>query len=289
MASAKFGRADNAEEAANALQVSKTPGQTMTSYSGRFAELYDLIYADKPYQSEAAFVHDCLQKYSTSKPRDLLELACGTGEHALSLEEFGYSIVATDFSADMLAYARQKAEQRNSKVDFRVQDMRELDIPEAPFDAVYCLFDSIGYVETNDALLQVLQGVNAHLRLEGLFVFEFWHAAAMLRSYDPLRVMRFRTSEKEFLRISETVLDVKRQLAEVSYTIYEFPDSEPYSIFREVHKNRYFLVQEMGAWLSRSGFRVLEWFAGFNPEKAIDIDTWHIVAVSQKTNSSGER
>ena len=53
------------------------------SYKGRHAELYDLFYEEKPYAEEAAFVADCLRQFGHATPRRLLELACGTGRHAI--------------------------------------------------------------------------------------------------------------------------------------------------------------------------------------------------------------
>jgi len=85
----------------------------MSSYVGRHAELYDIFYADKPYGKEAAFVHQCLQHYSLGTTHRVLELACGTGSHALALEQKGYKILATDYSTDMLACARRKGANRN--------------------------------------------------------------------------------------------------------------------------------------------------------------------------------
>lgn len=254
----------------------------MSSYIGRHAELYDLFYAAKPYTNEAAFVHQCLQKYGAPAPRRLLELACGTGAHAFALEKFGYQIVATDYSEDMLAIARRKAAQGSSQIDFRWQDMRALDLPERPFDAVICLFDAIGYVATNDALRQVLQGVQRHLHVDGLFIFEFWHAGAMLKHYEPVRVRRWQTAQGEVLRISETTLDVARQLASVTYSVYELRADSTFSSLTETQTNRYFLVQEMAALLTANGFAPLKWFAGFNADEKITDETWHIVAVARR-------
>ena len=70
------------------------------------------------------------------------------------------------------------------------------------FDAVICLFDAIGYVQTNAKISDVFHGVHKHLRPNGLFIFEFWHAAAMLRHYDPIRVRRWPTDDGLVLRIS---------------------------------------------------------------------------------------
>ncbi len=254
----------------------------MSSYLGRHAELYDLFYAAKPYVDEAAFVHQCLQQFGAPAPRRMLELACGTGAHAFALEKFGYQIIATDYSEDMLAVARRKAAQGTSQIDFRWQDMRALDLSERPFDAAICLFDALGYVATNDALRQVLRGVHQHVRADGLFVFEFWHAGAMLAHYEPVRVRRWQTAQGEVLRISETTLDVARQLASVTYSVYELRADATFASFTETQTNRYFLVQEMTALLTANGFAPLKWFAGFTPDEKITAETWHVVAVARR-------
>ena len=254
----------------------------MTSYAGRHAELYDLFYAEKPYEAEAAFVDQCLREYSTGPTKRLLEIACGTGTHALELDQRGYQVVATDYSPDMLERAAKKALQKSSHVEFLLQDMTQLDLP-APFDAAYCLFDAIGYVATNEALEQVFRGIHKHLRPDGLFVFEFWHAAAMLRHYDPVRVRRWQTEKGEVLRVSETSLDYAKQLSRVFYSIYELNSDGTYAALTETQVNRYFLLQEMGAWLTATGFAPVKWFAGFTNDETISDQTWHIVAVARRT------
>jgi ubiquinone/menaquinone biosynthesis C-methylase UbiE len=254
----------------------------MSSYCGRHAELYDVFYADKPYEQDAAFVHECLQHYSVVAPNQLLELACGTGSHALALERYGYKIVAVDYSPDMLSRAQRKAEKVSSKIEFYKQDMRSLDLQDIQFDAVICLFDSIGYVATNQGLIQVLEGVHHLLKPGGLFIFEFWHAGAMLRNYEPLRVRRWSTPRGELLRISETTLQCAPQLSSVTYRIYELNNDGTYSSIEETQVNRYFLVQEMSAWLSNCGFLPLKWFSGFTDNESITEQTWHVVAVAQK-------
>jgi SAM-dependent methyltransferase len=254
----------------------------MSSYAGRHADLYDLFYAGKPYPEEAGFVHRCLQQYGIGQVRRLLEIACGTGSHALVLEGFGYEIVATDYSLDMLAVARQKAARRSSKVDFRHQNMRSVNLPGPPFDAVICLFDSLGYVITNEAIKQTLLGVHQSLRNGGLFIFEFWHAGAMLCHYEPLRLSRYQTEKGEVLRIAETHLDYHQQLCRVRYTIYELNRDGTYTRFEETQFNRYFLVQEMAAYLIENGFTPVKWFSGFNDSEDITGDTWHVVALARK-------
>jgi SAM-dependent methyltransferase len=249
----------------------------MTAYAGRHAELYDVFYAEKPYAAEAAFVHERLAHCGR-----VLELACGTGTHALELEKLGHAVYAIDYTPEMIARARQKAAQRGSRVRFEVVDMRSLDLPERDFDAAICLFDAIGYVRMNDAILDVLRGVREHLRPGGLFLFEYWHAAAMLRGYEPRRTRRFPMAGGEIVRTSETTLAVAEQLAHVKYTIQEIAAGGTSTTFEETQTNRYFLVQEINVFLSAAGLEPLASYAGFDIAAPITEDTWHIVAVARR-------
>jgi SAM-dependent methyltransferase len=253
----------------------------MASYLGKHAEYYDIFYQDKPYAQEAAFVHEYLQRYSQEVCKSLLELACGTGRHAFELEKLGYEILATDYSSDLLNVARQNAAARESGVEFALQDMRSLAFPGKKFDAAYCLFDSIGYVRTNQAIGQVLDGVHAHLKSRGIFIFEFWHAAAMLKKFEAARERHWKTAAGELTRVALTRLDIPNQLAEVTYKIDETGESSIHHI-EETQVNRYFLVQEMVCHLESHRFKPLEFLPAYETDGTIGEDTWHILVIAQK-------
>lgn len=255
----------------------------MGSYLGKHAEYYDIFYRDKPYAKEAAFVNECLQRHCKGECKHLLELACGTGRHAFELEKLGYEIVALDYSADLLEVAQRNAKDRKSKVKFILQDMREISLPGKMFDAAYCLFDSIGYVKTNSAIGQVMDAVNMHLNPDGLFIFEFWHAAAMLRYFEPVRERHWKTATGELIRVATTRLRVPQQLAEVTYKIDEIGNGRV-SHLEETQVNRYFLIQEMTSYLEMHHFRPLEFLPAYEPSTVIDENTWHILAIAQKVN-----
>jgi SAM-dependent methyltransferase len=251
-------------------------------YQGRHSALYDILYADKPYAQEADFVHHCFQRYGSTTIKRILELACGTGTHAFLLEKLGYEILATDASAGMLEQAKRKAIGTGSRVVFKQEDMTELQPTNPPFDAVYCLFDSIGYVLTNEKIQRTINGVMENLRPKGLFLLEFWHAGAMIRNFSPTRILRRKTGDAEILRISETTLDLLSQTCTVDYNIYEFHTDNTYVHVRDTHKNRYFLLQEMAQFLQHAGLTPLKWFSGFTANEVIDENTWHIVALAGK-------
>jgi len=254
----------------------------MSSYLGRHADLYDVFYADKPYREEARFVHACLQRFGMKPGQPLLELACGTGRTAVEMEKLGYQVVATDYSEDMLACARRRARAAGSQCVFHCQDMRQLNLPGQTFDAAICLFDSIGYAQDDESIVNTLRGVRDHLAPGGVFVFEFWHAEAMLRHFDPVRVRRWPVPAGTLLRISETVLDPEKHLAHVTYTIFEPRPDGGYTGLLETQTNRYFLVPEMAGLLEKSGLVPRRWFDGYSAREIITDNTWHVLAVAQK-------
>lgn len=253
----------------------------MTAYDLRYAELYDLFYADKPYAEEATFIHHCLQAQGNGGTH-VLELACGTGNHAFELERLGYVITATDISGDMLACAHRKKEARGSTIRLQQMDMRQITLPEHSLDTVVCLFDSIGYLQTNEAIGDMLIGVCKVLRPGGTFLFEFWHAAAMVQFYEPLRIRRWGSESGTILRISETTLDFSNQLAHVTYTVYNLGNNGSYSWFNETHTNRFFQIQEMAMLLTVSGLDPIAWYNGYKSDHNIDQNAWHIVSVAKK-------
>lgn len=255
-------------------------GKPEQSYVGRHADYYDVIYAQKDYQGEAQFVHGQLARYG-AQPGPLLELACGTGSHARELARLGYQVTATDYSEDMLRVAQAKP--GAAAVRFERLDMRELGRRQWRFPAIICLFDSIGYVASNAALAQVLEGVRSTLTDGGLFLFEFWHAPAMLRHHEPTRVRRFALPDAELVRITETRLDAAAQLASVAYDLIELRSGGGFQRVREVQTNRFFFLPEMTAYLAAAGLELLAAHAGFAEGGTIDEATWHIVAIARAT------
>jgi SAM-dependent methyltransferase len=251
-------------------------------YDGRHAELYDLFYGAKPYAAEAGYLHSLLQRFSERPVRRILDIACGTGSHAIELEKLGYDVVGSDISEDMLAHAKEKARAACSAMRFERQDMRALDVASKPFDAVVCLFDAIGHVLVTTAIKQTFRAVHRHLRDDGLFVLEFWHAAAMAGQHDPLRVRKFTTDQGEVLRLSQTTVDLALQCATVDHAIYDLRSDGTYETVVERQINRFFSLPEMSALLDECRFDVVKHCSGYSPDENLSPDTWHIVLVARR-------
>ena len=67
---------------------------------------------------------------------EVLDLGCGTGEHALELARRGLSVLGIDGSANAVRRARTKAAERGLAVEFRISDALHLDRLGRRFDSI---------------------------------------------------------------------------------------------------------------------------------------------------------
>jgi SAM-dependent methyltransferase len=131
------------------------------------APFYDAIYSFKDYAAEAIEVQDLIQKRNP-EARTLLDVACGTGLHLQQLAGM-FDVTGLDLDAGLLKIASERV----PEVPLHEGDMRTFDLGER-FDAITCLFSSIGYVGGPDELSQTFERFVEHLNPGGVVVVEGW-------------------------------------------------------------------------------------------------------------------
>ena len=122
---------------------------------------------DEQIAREIDFIEDSL---GIERGGALLDLACGTGRHAIELARRGYEVVGFDLSLAMLARAGDEAQDREAKLNFVQGDMREMTFDEQ-FDGVYCWNTSFGFFEEDKNAL-VIDRVHSALRAGGLLLLD---------------------------------------------------------------------------------------------------------------------
>lgn len=111
-----------------------------------------------------------LREIVTGENLEILEIGCGTGKNTEYLVGKASKLIATDFSEEMLAKAKEKIEL--DTVEFRQMDLREdWNLPADSFDLITCSL-ALEHIENIDFVFAQAQKV---LRSGGRFYFGELH------------------------------------------------------------------------------------------------------------------
>ncbi|BAY47910.1 hypothetical protein SAMD00079811_55290 [Scytonema sp. HK-05] len=251
------------------------------SVFGNYARYYDLLYRDKDYVGEAEFIHRLIQTYGPDA-QNILELGCGTGNHAVLLAKEGYQIHGVDFSHQMLQKASDRLLQLPldlaSKLKFSHADIRHIKLNHT-FDVVLSLFHVISYQTTNEDILAAFAAVKEHLKPGGIFIFDVWYGPAVLNHRPSVRVKRLENEEINVTRIAEPVMHPNENLVDVNYQVFiKDKNSGAVEELQETHLMRYLFKPEIELLLQEFQMTLLEyqeWMTNQEP----GFDTWGVYFV----------
>lgn len=256
-----------------------TPPQTQ--FGDRYAEMYDALYATKDYERECDRIQTAFG-HTTRDVHSVLDLGCGTGNHALPLARRGYQVCGVDRSEGMLQRARAKVAQgRGADVQFVLGDLRDVRLGRR-FDACIVMFAVLGYQTTNQDVTAALATVHHHLEPDGIFVFDVWNGAAVLSVGPGDRVRTAADGPHRLLRISSGTLDVRRNLCHVHAHQILIAGDQIVSETEETHAVRYFFPMELELLLDHAGFDVMEMTPFDDPHQPLDAGAWNMLVVARR-------
>ena len=202
---------------------------------GRLAGYYDVTHTAQDYKVQADFVDAVFQEYGTGGKR-VLDVACGTGEHARYMIGKGYDVTGIDLSGDMLAIARARFAGSAASPLFVQRDVLELDF-DREFDGAYCLGSTFVYMTTYEMAIQALKGIGRSLREGGVFVFDVLNGWQMLDTSphmhvsqgEGLKIVRFENRSIDKMRRVKRVDSL--WVVEKNGCVSLESDSDEYRIF----------------------------------------------------------
>jgi SAM-dependent methyltransferase len=200
------------------------------------AEFYDLLYgAAKDYRAEAELLASVIREEDPGARR-ILDVACGTGEHARHLAALGFAVDGVDIEPAFVELARAKCPEGT----FRIADMTSLDLGET-FDVVLCLFSAIGYVRTTDLLNQTVAHLARHLEPDGLLVVDPWLEPGQL-THGHVSILTGEAEDLVACRVSRTWIEGRVSTLQCQYLI-----GRPQGVehLEEMHELGLFTQEEM--------------------------------------------
>lgn len=254
-----------------------------------YARYYDLLYQDKDYEGEAQFVDRLIQTHAPDA-NTILELGCGTGNHAMLLATAGYRVRGIDLSAEMLEYANRQCERVSPEVAARLQfsqgDLRSVRLDgvaseheNRQFDVVISLFHVISYQATNQDLLAAFETAKVHLKPGGIFIFDLWYGPAVCNDPPTVRVKRLANRSIQVTRIAEPIVHPNDNLVDVNYHVF-IKDLNINTIeeLKETHTMRYLFKPELELISSKLNMQIVEcreWLTNQQP----GLKTWGVYFV----------
>lgn len=132
-----------------------------------FANTYDKEEFTKGTIQEVDFLESEIE---FDRTKQILDVGCGTGRHAIELAKRGYQVTGIDLSEDQLKKAREKAGNEGVEVTFLQRDARDFSFDD-PFDLVIMICEgAFPLMETDEMNFRILQKAERSVKQGGKFI-----------------------------------------------------------------------------------------------------------------------
>ena len=149
------------------------------------------------------------------KEKRVLDMACGSGRHSVSLAEHGAQVIGLDMSRTMIQAAKKHAESSGVNPTFIIADMVDVDrVIDGSFDLVICLGNSLALLNSFESVRGVVKTLYELLNDGGSFV-------AQVLNFEEIHWTGFRSFPMKTGKLSDgTEVTFSRQFEHTDY-----PDS----------------------------------------------------------------
>lgn len=221
------------------------------------ARIYDKIWGTYDYNTDVKLLNELFQEHGCKK---IIDVGCGTGNHALGLSKLGYEVTGVDVSPAMLEKARAK--DSKGKVRFIQGDMKKLHeaVPQGErFDAAICLGIASSHLLTNKDTWSFLRTMHGVLKRNGLFIFDARNAKKI--SEDHLNKLLVHDILKEddlqLLSLNYNTRDPRNGSIIIWKPIYLINENGKVDLQIREHKLRWFDLKKLRKLLTDNRFRII--------------------------------
>ncbi|MHA2364654.1 MAG: class I SAM-dependent methyltransferase [Candidatus Hodarchaeales archaeon] len=215
------------------------------------AKYYDTLYNWKDYQKEVnnflSFSQNILNRPLTT----LLDLGCGTGNHALKFSRQGISVVGVDLSQEQIEIAKEKATKENLNIKFIVSDMLELQL-SSRFDVGTIFFGGFGYLLTDKKVIQLLNITRNLISPGGFFFFEFFHTLGVKPDTDHNLIVE--NGKTKIIRFNLSKFNIGTGIITFPMKHYIIKESMLIDEFTETHQIRTYTIPLLTSLVNQSSW-----------------------------------
>lgn len=247
------------------------------NFNTNYSRYYDLLYKDKDYAAEAVYIANLIRS-ECPLAKKMLELGCGTGNHAAQLCKSGFEVTGLERSEEMVTLAKQK---KIPGFNPLAGDIENFELEEK-FDVAISLFHVISYLNKNESLVSCLTATSQHLNTGGIFIFDVWYSPAVNHLMPTERTKNMDDDHINVTRHAIPVIHYNENVVDVNYEIIiKEKTSGATEVHREKHPMRHFSIPEIDLLAKLTGFNIIkveEFLTANHPGK----DTWGVCFMLQK-------
>ncbi len=224
--------------------------------------LYDLVHEKAADSEQIAFYERQIERYG----QPVLELACGTGNYLVTLQEKEVEIAGLDVSPEMLVGAKTRASKKELKSNLINADMRDFDLGQQ-FSLIFIAGNSLQHLNTICDIESCFDSVKRHLKPGGMFIAEVFNPSLQLLTRDPqvrYFVGEYKTDDG-WIVINENVFyDPATQINNIHWHYRNQHAKEEHTV---TFTMRQFFPQELDYLFSKNGFKIEEKYGDFDERK----------------------
>jgi 2-polyprenyl-3-methyl-5-hydroxy-6-metoxy-1,4-benzoquinol methylase len=228
---------------------------------------YHQLYKNRDEEEANLFISSLVDFLKLPAKSKVMDLACGKGRHAKTLNDLGMDVLGVDLSPNSIELASAL---KNNSLDFQVHDMREV-LDQYQFKAVFNLFTSFGYFDDVADNRRVMHAIHEMLEPKGYLVIDFMNV-------DKITANLVSKEEKVIDGIS---FDLERRNdGKHIYKDIRFHDENQFFHFTE--RVQELSLGEFKELLIENNFRLLNTFGDFHLNPFDPINSDRLILIAQK-------
>lgn len=208
--------------------------------------VYDTLTFNVEYKKRASYIRSLLVK-NGCESGILLDMACGTGTLSKELGAFGYDMILTDISPEMLNFARE----RNPEALVLCQSMTALDL-FGTINGAVCSLDSVNHLLKPCDVKKTFQNVSLFTEHGGVFVFD---VNTEYKHEHILGNHTFVYEKDDVYCVWQNSYKAKSKTVDINLDIFT-RNGNVYTKESESFSERAYPVEKITEWLEEAGFAV---------------------------------
>ncbi len=252
-----------------------------------FAKYYDIAFDFKNIAKECDFLKEVFAKHSSAPLNSFIEFGAGPALHCMEMAKALTAVTAVDLSAEMTAYAKNKADSLSVKVQCECADMIHYR-SDRRYDLATLLMDSASYLLTNEDVIQHLHSVASVLNPQGLYVLEMNHPKSVFEvtqdTVNEWEMEKGDTKVKVQWGVTEDEFDPISQITNVTVRL-EYVDKEKRGVIEDRSPQRCFTATEFAALVAASRvFEVVEYYGAMDTNIPFTNEepAWRMIPILRK-------